>query len=384
MNYFLNYHNKKNINKIALYLPNLCGGGAERVMLLLANQLADMGEKVDLVLVKSEGIFLDKVSMKVNVIDLKARNFLFSIFSLIRYLKAEKPQIILSAIEKANLIAIWANRFCRSRSKNIASCHNNLSNHYASAIHLKRIMCPLIKKFYPYADRIVAVSQGVADDLIQNFHINPNKIRVIYNPIVNADLILKAQEDIQHSWFENNDAPIILGVGRLTKQKDFPTLIRAFSLILQQIPAKLIILGEGEDRGRLEYLIKELKLENDVSLLGFVENPYAYMQRSDVFVLSSRWEGFGNVLVEAMACGCPVVSTNCPSGPAEILGNGEYGILVPVGDVEKMAKSIIKILTNKELREELSNKALKRAKEFHVEKAVEKYLQIFSEVCMGK
>lgn len=143
-------------------------------------------------------------------------------------------------------------------------------------------------------------------------------------------------------------------------------------------------MGEGEDRGRLEYLIKELKLENDVSLLGFVENPYAYMQRSDVFVLSSRWEGFGNVLVEAMACGCPVVSTNCPSGPAEILGNGEYGILVPVGDVEKMAKSIIKILTNKELREELSNKALKRAKEFHVEKAVEKYLQIFSEVCMGK
>lgn len=143
-------------------------------------------------------------------------------------------------------------------------------------------------------------------------------------------------------------------------------------------------MGEGEDRGRLEYLIKELKLENDVSLLGFVENPYAYMQRSDVFVLSSRWEGFGNVLVEAMACGCPVVSTNCPSGPAEILGNGEYGILVPVEDVEKMAKSIIKILTNKELREELSNKALKRAKEFHVEKAVEKYLQIFSEVCMGK
>jgi glycosyltransferase involved in cell wall biosynthesis len=143
-------------------------------------------------------------------------------------------------------------------------------------------------------------------------------------------------------------------------------------------------LGEGEDRGRLEYLIKELKLENDVSLLGFVENPYAYMQRSDVFVLSSRWEGFGNVLVEAMACGCPVVSTNCPSGPAEILENGEYGILVPVEDVEKMAKSIIKILTNKELREELSNKALKRSKEFHVEKAVEKYLQIFSEVCMGK
>lgn len=143
-------------------------------------------------------------------------------------------------------------------------------------------------------------------------------------------------------------------------------------------------MGEGEDRGRLEYLIKELKLENDVSLLGFVENPYAYMQRSDVFVLSSRWEGFGNVLVEAMACGCPVVSTNCPSGPAEILENGEYGILVPVEDVEKMAKSIIKILTNKELREELSNKALKRSKEFHVEKAVEKYLQIFSEVCMGK
>lgn len=143
-------------------------------------------------------------------------------------------------------------------------------------------------------------------------------------------------------------------------------------------------MGEGEDRGRLEYLIKELKLENNVSLLGFVENPYAYMQRSDVFVLSSRWEGFGNVLVEAMACGCPVVSTNCPSGPAEILENGEYGILVPVEDVEKMAKSIIKILTNKELREELSNKALKRSKEFHVEKAVEKYLQIFSEVCMGK
>lgn len=376
--------NQKDLNKIALFLPNLCGGGAEKVMVSLANQFVERNKQVDLVLGKAVGINLKKVSEKVKIIDLRARFFPLSIFPLMGYLKKEKPEIVLSAIEKANIIAIWARMLSSKSSKNIASCHNNLSTHYASVVLYKRIMRPLIRKFYPYADCVIAVSQGVADDLEQYFHLPKSKLWVIYNPIVDEELIMKSQDTILHSWYKEKQVPVILGVGRLTKQKDFSTLIKAFSLVRQRIPAKLVILGEGENREMLERLIRELGLENDVDLPGFVENPYSFMKRSDVFVLSSQWEGFGNVLVEAMACGCPVVSTNCPSGPAEILEDGEYGIIVPVGDVDKIAEGIVSVLNSKALREELSNKALKRANEFSVEKAVDKYLQIFSEVAMEK
>ncbi len=228
-----------------------------------------------------------------------------------------------------------------------------------------------IRIFYPWADEIVTVSNGVADDFASITGLRRERIQVIYNPVVTPEILEKAEEPLNHPWFTPGEPPVILSVGRLAKQKDYPTLIRAFALVHRECPARLMILGEGEERPKLEALIQELGLDDDVSLPGFVDNPYAYMSRAAVFVLSSAWEGFGNVLVEAMAVGTPVVATDCPSGPAEILGGGKWGKLVPVGDIEKIAKAIIETL------EDLNRPDVtKRAQDFGIEKLVQNYLRV--------
>ena len=215
------------------------------------------------------------------------------------------------------------------------------------------------------------MSQGVAEDLVR-IGLPSDKIKVIYNPIFTPALLEKAQQPLAHPWFSSNQPPVILGVGRLEKQKDFPTLIRAFAQVQQQRPFRLIILGEGPQRSQLEALVQEMGLMANVDMPGFVVNPYAYMNQSAVCVLSSAWEGFGNVLVEAMATGTPVVSTNCESGPAEILANGQYGKLVAVGDVEGMAEAIANTLNNPPNSQTLRQRAM----EFSQERALAKYLEV--------
>ncbi len=157
----------------------------------------------------------------------------------------------------------------------------------------------------------------------------------------------KAKEPVEHPWFETGELPVILGVGRLMEQKDFPTLIRAFAKVLKVRPSRLVILGSGKERSRLNALVHELGLQNHVAMLAFQNNPYAYMTKAAVFALSSAWEGFGNVLVEAMAQGTPVVSTDCKHGPREILDHGKHGLLVPVGDSQAMAEAILNVLSGK-------------------------------------
>jgi glycosyltransferase involved in cell wall biosynthesis len=212
------------------------------------------------------------------------------------------------------------------------------------------------------------VSQGVAKNLV-DMGLPSEKIEVIYNPIVTPELSEKLQESLNHPWFLPGQPPVILGVGRLQKQKDFPTLIHAFAKVRQQQPLRLMILGEGSERSNLESLVQELGIAKDVVFPGFVANPYAYMAQAAVLVLSSAWEGFGNVLVEALAAGTPIVSTDCESGPAEILANGQYGKLVPVGNAEDMAKAIAAILEDTPDGEVLKQ----RANEFSLEKALTKY-----------
>jgi len=198
--------------------------------------------------------------------------------------------------------------------------------------------------FFRFADTVVAVSHGASNDLIQSRIATTEQVRVIYDPVITHDILQKARESIDHSWFRQKKIPIILGVGRLTELKDYPTLIKAFAGVRVKLPARLVILGEGEDRPRLESLVRNLELEKEVAMPGFVDNPFAYMARASVFVLSSLLEGLPNVLIQAMAVGTPVVSTNCPNGPREILGDGKYGILVPVGDVERLSQAIVDTL----------------------------------------
>lgn len=329
-------------DRITLFLPSLRGGGAERVMVTLAQGFTERGLKVDLVLAKAEGPYISEVPAGVRVVDLGASRVLLALPGLMRYLRREKPTAMLSTLSHANIVAVWAKRLTGVPTRVVVREAITASLSSANAWSLRERLMPfLTRRFYTWADAVVAVSKGVAADLIQNVGLPANKVQVIYNPVVTSALFAKAEEPLVHPWFTTGEPPIILGVGRLTKQKDFATLIRAFALVRKEKPVYLMILGEGEERPKLENLVRELGLEEAVSLPGFLENPYKYMKRAAVFVLSSRWEGLPNVLIQALALGTPVVSTNCPSGPMEILEDGKWGELSPVGDIVSLARAIV-------------------------------------------
>ncbi|EAW38327.1 glycosyltransferase [Lyngbya sp. PCC 8106] len=362
------------MTKIAIFLTSLDGGGAERVMINLAKGFAEQGMSIDLILVKAEGPYLSQISSKVRVIDFQKKRLLESLPKLIDYLKTERPIALLSALEDTNVVALIAHRLAQVQTQTIVTVHNNLSRESQNATQLKRKLSPLmVRWFYPLANTVVSVSKGVAEDLVK-IGLDSPKIHVIYNPIFTPELLKKAQEPIvEHEWFLPEQPPIILGVGRLNKQKDFPTLIHAFAKVRQHKLVRLIILGEGEEHSYLESLVQKLGITKDVAFPGFVPNPYAYMAHSAVLVLSSAWEGFGNVLVEAMAVGTPVVSTNCESGPAEILANGQYGQLVKVGDSDEMAEAILQTITTPTD----STLLQKRSRDFSLENSVSQYQKLW-------
>lgn len=361
------------MKKIALYIPSMNGGGAERVMLALANGLAEKGIRVDLVLNRVEGPYIKDASPKVNIVNLGTSRVLNSIIPLSKYLHKEKPDAILSAMNYVNIATILAQLISGSDTKVIVSEHNNLTESKKELSFIKgRILTSLMSWAYRKANGIVAVSNGVADALTNELKIDRNKITTIYNPIFSEDLIKRSQELILHPWINKTAPPLILGVGRLAPQKDFKTLIHAFKQVLEKKDCNLIILGEGELRPELEKLIKSLNLDDNVQLPGFVDNPYAWMSHADLFVLSSIREGFGNVIVEAMACGTPIVSTDCPSGPYEILEGGKWGELVPSSDSNLLAEAIIKSL-NSPTQKDVKT----RAAFFSVDNAVDQYLDIF-------
>ncbi|MCZ2207534.1 glycosyltransferase [Cylindrospermopsis raciborskii] len=343
----IKYLKKLRPEKITLFVPTLCGGGAERVMVYLANGFAHRGFAVDLVLVEAKGPYLSLVSEQVRVIDLNCGRVLMSLTGLIRYLKTERPHAIISTLDYANVMAIIAHTLTNGSQKilvRVPSSWKALSLYHKDIITL--IIRLLVKYFYHQAHYVIAVSKGAAQDLV-SLGIPENKVKTIYNPAITPDLVHKAQEPLNHPWFTTGDLPVILGVGRLVPEKDFSTLIHAFANLNRQHSARLIILGEGEDRPKLESLVKSLGLECDVSLPGFVDNPFSYMKQSSVFVLSSRFEGMPNGMLQAMACGIPVVATDCPNGPREILEDGKWGRLVPVGDAEAMSKAILASLEGK-------------------------------------
>jgi glycosyltransferase involved in cell wall biosynthesis len=295
---------------------------------------------------------------------------------LVRYLRRERPQVLLSAMTDMNLAALWARRLARVPTELVISEHINLSQSVQAAFNRRkwryRFLPPLLARTYPWAEAIIAVSIGVADDLSTLAEIPRERILTIYNPVVTPDLEEKSRALCDHPWFAPGSPPVLLAVGRFTAQKDLPTLLRAFARVRRIRPVRLLLLGEGEERTKLEALVRELGVAADVALPGFVLNPFPYMARAAMLVLSSLHEGLAMVVVEALACGCPVVSTDCPSGPAEILEGGRYGALVPVGDVEAMAKAIHAALDGTHDPELLKT----RAAEFSLERAAERYLAV--------
>lgn len=385
----------------AVFLPDLSGGGAERVMLNMADGLARRDHRVDLVLCRATGSYLDHVPAAVRIVELRehsqwlgracaaaadlkgfpssllpivlARKFPSTVRclpDLVRYLRREKPTALFSGLTYTNLTAVWGRRQAGISARVIVSEHNHLSRRIRNRRQWRwRFVTPLVRRGYPWADAVVAVSDGVADDLSRLACLPRERITTIYNPAVTPDLYAKRQAPLDHPWFRPDAPPVVLGIGRLHQQKDFPILLNAFARVRVQRPVRLVILGEGKLRAELETLARTLGIAADVAMPGFVENPYAYLARAAVFALSSAWEGLPTVLIEALACGCPVVSTDCPSGPAEILDGEQYGRLVPVGDDAALARAICATLDKAPPRERL----IERGKFFSVDRAVEQY-----------
>jgi glycosyltransferase involved in cell wall biosynthesis len=248
---------------------------------------------------------------------------------------------MLTSMNYVNVVGIWARALARVETRLVVNEQNALSLEAAHSPRRRHRFLPtLIGRFYPWADRIVSVARGTADDLARTTGLPRERIEVVSNPIVTPELMELATAPLDHAWFREGQPPVVVSVGRLSRQKDFGTLLRAFSRVRDHLPARLVILGEGPERASLEALVSELGLEGAVALPGWVSNPYPWMVHAGAYVLSSRWEGLPSVLIEALYCGVPIVATDCLSGPREILDGGEYGLLVPVGDVDALARGI--------------------------------------------
>lgn len=358
--------------KISVFLPSIDGGGAERVMVLLCNELVARGMQVELVLGTSGGVYQAILSDKVKVICLNEARVSKALFACARYLKRGKPDVLISAMKHSNLMCICAKMISRVKTKLLIVDHNNFSKANSSNSYiLSKLFLFLMRVLYPRADLIGAVSKGVAEDLSRSLKLPNERVNVLYNPVIDGGFDSKSREVVEFKWF-NEDIPTFVGVGRLTEQKNFNLLIDAFYKYQKKNIGRLLILGEGEERNALEKKVSELGLDSLVEMPGFLQNPYAYLRNSSVFVLSSDWEGLPTCLIEALACGLPIVSTNCPSGPLEILENGKWGALVPVGDAEALAEAMESAIKNNHNAERL----VERSEFFSVEKAVDRYIEL--------
>jgi len=360
---------------IALFAKHLSVGGLEKITVRLANEFARRGHTVDLVLAKGRGPLESEVASDVQIVALRSHRMWGALPNLLRYLKRSQPDVLLAAGWQVNVIAIWTKMLSLTSFRLVVSVHTNATRQSEiSNAWYARFSLPAIKVFYPFADAIIAVSKGVLEDLSGISSRAAENGHVIYNPTVDQDLFKKAHQELSHPWFtEKNDVPVLLGVGRMGSQKNFSLLIRAFAQLCRHREARLVLLGDGDERRALEALTHVLNVQDSVEFVGFEENPYKYMARADVFVLSSRSEGLPTVLIEALACGCPIVSTDSSEGVREILGNGEFGTLVPVGDREALADAITIGLTHDSSPVRLR----RRANDFKIQNAVKEYLSLF-------
>ena len=326
---------------VALFLPTLYSGGAERVQLNLAKYFLDQGLRVDLVVCKYFGSLKDQVPAGVRLVSLDVRKVLFSVPAYVRYLRIARPSVVLSSVENATIISCIGKMLSSHRHRLIVRLDNSLSEPGIMPLQMHRwpVMAAILSTFH-VADAFVAVSDGLKAQLSRLPGLGKKPISRIYNPIIYPGFEVHAEIPPMLPDSIKLGEPFIIAVGRLHKQKGYANMLQAFARVVQQRKSHLVILGEGGDREELQSLSNSLGIASYVHLLGYVPNPLAYMRHAAVFALASFSEGFGNVIVEALACGTPVVSTDCPHGPREILASGRYGTLVPVGDVEALARAM--------------------------------------------
>jgi glycosyltransferase involved in cell wall biosynthesis len=361
---------------IVIVLPDLSGGGAERLHIQLSKEWAARGIRVDFALMQQQGELLKVIPTGVNVIDFGVTRIRAVFLPLKRYLREVRPDIVLAAMWPLTSVAAAAWLMAGKPGGLFLSDHNQLSVSAVEELGLSPWQLGLgIRYSYWLANGVIAVSKGVKEDLHRLGGLRQQAIRVIYNPAAIGVSPERESSQVRDRLWGPGFRHHILTVGKLKAQKDHATLIRAFALLPDSLGAKLTIVGEGPLRKELEGLVKELKLCGRVALPGFALDPYPWFRSADVFVLSSKWEGFGNVIVEALECGLPVVSTDCKSGPAEILEDGRFGRLVPVGDPVALAQSICDSLHESHDRQKL----IERSKAFSVPAIADQYLSYFEQ-----
>lgn len=370
--------NKHEKNKIFFVIPSLGGGGAERIVVLLLQYLDK--KKYEPVLITFESIAKYDIQGcdDLKIISLNKRSKISNIvlpLMLAKLFRDEKPDVILSFMNYANLLTAVARKLSFTKTRLIHSDHNNLTE------LMKMGRYGTVRKFltrllYKFDDIRICVSKGVEKDICENWGVQESKCITIHNPVDFQHIQKSLDEPVDEIWFDE-DVPVIVSCGRLSEQKNYPMLLKAFSLLVADVDARLLILGEGEAKAKMLGLIDEYDLNERVRLVGFVSNPFKYISRSSVFVLSSDSEGFGNVLIEAMACGTPVISTRCPSGPEEIINHMEDGILIPVADVHECSKAMKTLLAGEQLCLQFSKKGREKSKRFDIENVVKKYELVF-------
>jgi len=363
-----------NAKSILIFLPDLHGGGAERLHLLLAKHWHAQGIKVEFALLQQRGALLSLLPKDIRIINLGEDRIRRGIFPFARYLKKARPDIVLAAMWPLTSAAVLSWWLAGKPGRLYLSDHVQLSISSVQELNLSPwLLAAVMRLTYPSASGIIAVSEGVKQDMCRLGKFTESQVRVIYNPAATGVSTDPETESIRNKLWGVGFEHHILSVGTLKVQKDHATLIRAFALLPASLNAKLTILGEGGLRAELEDLVQQLGLQGKVAMPGFVVDTYPWYRTADLFVLSSRWEGFGNVIVEALECGLQVVSTDCQSGPAEILEDGRIGRLVPTEDPVALAASMVNALT-----EPVDSELLKRrARDFTVSEIADQYLAYF-------
>lgn len=369
------------MKKIAFFMHNFNGGGAEKVTITLANNLANRGHIVSIIVKDNIGILKDTIESKVEIENLdiqsKSKSKIIKNIINIKYLKQiieeQRFDVMISVTSPMNLVAAISNALSKNKIKLYATVHSMISKERKS---FNIVRHKLLKYFDKYITKTIVVSREAEQDYIETIGVDEKKTTTIYNPVVSNKLFDLQNKDINHKWLNSNrEYKTILAVGRLTEAKNYEMLLRAISIVKQILDIRLIILGEGELEQHLKELSKKLEIDNIVDFYGFINNPYPYFKKCDLYTLTSNWEGLPSVLIEAMACGCNIVSTECPSGPKEILQNGKYGKLTPVNDVEKLAYAIREALESK--IDKISQ--VERAREFSIDNSIKNYLELICE-----
>jgi glycosyltransferase involved in cell wall biosynthesis len=364
--------------KILFVIPSLVKSGAEHILVMILQHLNREQFQPAVLTLDSRNDFGSEIPADIKLLSLHKKNKwdnLNILFRLAKVIQEENPDLICSFISYTNYLCSIVKYFSRNKTPLIISERTYLSLALQLEQHIA-IKRTLIRYYYPKANAIICVSQGIYNDLVKHIGVKQNQYKIIYNPIDISKIQKLALEDVNHSWFSEN-IPVFVACGRLVPQKNFSLLLNAVSLVLKSIPIRLIILGEGELRSSLIDLTAQLGIANSVSFLGFQQNPYKFMARAKGFILSSSLEGFGNVIIEAMACGTPVISTRCPSGPEEIITDGVNGIFVPVNNAPAMATAIKRLLSDTALQTQLVLQGKKRVADFNLEKIIAEYENYF-------